>query len=104
MAEMVELAGLNMHQLHQVMGDEQFRGPEGHVGKPSRPKQWGIRLSDQEWSLGPGGLMSLGEMLLSAGDLAFREEEPPPPPDEPVPDDHVAHPPPTLTLKWIGWS
>eukprot|EP00973_Karenia_brevis_P064901 9013853-Karenia_brevis.AAC.1 len=72
-----------MHQPNQLMGNEQLRGPEGHEGMPSRPKQWGIRLSDQEWSPGPGGLMSLGEMLLSAGHPATREEEPPPPPAGP---------------------
>eukprot|EP00973_Karenia_brevis_P088300 12243971-Karenia_brevis.AAC.1 len=61
---------------------------------PSRPKEWGIRLSDQEWSPGPGGLMSLGEMLPAAGYQATREEEPPPPPEGPVPADYVAPPPP----------
>eukprot|EP00973_Karenia_brevis_P063080 8770607-Karenia_brevis.AAC.1 len=63
-----------MHQPDQVMVDEQPRGPEGHGGLSGRPRQWGIRLSDQEWSPGPGGLMSLGEMLLLAGYPATRDE------------------------------
>eukprot|EP00973_Karenia_brevis_P062627 8707248-Karenia_brevis.AAC.1 len=83
MAEMVELAGLTMHQPNQVMGNAQLRGSEGPVVMPSRPMEWGIRPSDQEWSPGPKGLMSLGEMLLAAGYPATREEEPPPPPEGP---------------------
>eukprot|EP00973_Karenia_brevis_P075498 10487142-Karenia_brevis.AAC.1 len=64
------------------MGNEQLRGSEGPEVMSNRPREWGIRLSDQ-WSPGPEGLMSLGEMLLAAGNPATREEEPPPPPEGP---------------------
>eukprot|EP00973_Karenia_brevis_P039160 5408925-Karenia_brevis.AAC.1 len=52
---------------HQGRGTEQLRGSQGPEGLPHRPRDWGIRLSDQEWSPGPQGLMSLGDMLLLAG-------------------------------------
>eukprot|EP00973_Karenia_brevis_P018685 2562057-Karenia_brevis.AAC.1 len=60
---MVEIAGLTMHQPKQSMGNEQLRGSEGPCAMPHRLRDWGIRLSDQEWSPGPEGLMSLGDML-----------------------------------------
>eukprot|EP00973_Karenia_brevis_P087773 12174844-Karenia_brevis.AAC.1 len=62
-AEMTELASLDMCQPSQVQGQEQHMCPEGHELKPGRPRQWGIRLIDQELSHVPEGLMSLGEML-----------------------------------------
>eukprot|EP00973_Karenia_brevis_P024483 3377984-Karenia_brevis.AAC.1 len=53
MSEMVEIAGLTIHQPNQSMGNEQHKGSEGLGAMPHTPRDWGIRLSDQEWSLGP---------------------------------------------------
>eukprot|EP00973_Karenia_brevis_P092569 12413031-Karenia_brevis.AAC.1 len=64
---------------------------------PHRPRDWGIRLSALEWSPGPEGLMSLGDMLQIAGYEVTRTEEEeglPPPPPGPIPPDYVAPPPP----------
>eukprot|EP00973_Karenia_brevis_P092678 12413583-Karenia_brevis.AAC.1 len=66
MDDMLDVAGLHMHQEHhQVRVTEQPKGPEGlgATDSSSRPREWGIRLSDQEWFPGPGGLASLGELL-----------------------------------------
>eukprot|EP00973_Karenia_brevis_P090513 12402952-Karenia_brevis.AAC.1 len=65
MKDMLEGAGLEMHQEHQVRDTEQPDGPEGLGAKDSssRPREWGIKLSDQEWSSGPRGLAGLGELL-----------------------------------------
>eukprot|EP00973_Karenia_brevis_P031649 4364473-Karenia_brevis.AAC.1 len=71
-------------------------GSQGPEAMPHRPRERGIRLSDQEWSPGPQGLMSLGDTLLLAGYEVTRdveEEEPLPPPPGPIPLDYVAPPP-----------
>eukprot|EP00973_Karenia_brevis_P087899 12190528-Karenia_brevis.AAC.1 len=62
---MLEVAGLVMFQPHQSRGHEQPTGPmgPGDSNSSSRQREWGIRLSDQERSPGPRGLMSLGDML-----------------------------------------
>eukprot|EP00973_Karenia_brevis_P049888 6926476-Karenia_brevis.AAC.1 len=59
------------------------------------PREWGIRLTDQEWLPGPGGLASLGELLQIAGYEVTRtgEKGPPPPPPGPIPPDYVVPPP-----------
>eukprot|EP00973_Karenia_brevis_P006987 947176-Karenia_brevis.AAC.1 len=50
---MTIISGLTMHYQHQSMGNEQLMGSEGPGKMPHRPRDWGIRLSDQEWSPGP---------------------------------------------------
>eukprot|EP00973_Karenia_brevis_P094363 12422087-Karenia_brevis.AAC.1 len=62
---MAELVGLSMYQPPQVQG-EQLTGPHGQGDRPSRPRNCQIRLTGQEWSRGPKGFMSLGEMLQMA--------------------------------------
>eukprot|EP00973_Karenia_brevis_P058702 8175712-Karenia_brevis.AAC.1 len=75
MSEMLEDAGLEMYQpapekVQQISPDR----PGNNTGS-SRHKDWGIRLSDQEWLPGPKGQMSLGDMLQSAGYEVTRTDE-----------------------------
>eukprot|EP00973_Karenia_brevis_P017669 2426431-Karenia_brevis.AAC.1 len=53
-----------------------------------------IKLESQEWEEGPGGLMSLGDMLSMAGYPVETREAAPPPPQGPVPHEYVDPPPP----------
>eukprot|EP00973_Karenia_brevis_P012978 1761336-Karenia_brevis.AAC.1 len=79
---MAEPAGLSMHQEPQTQG-KQLTGPNGHGQRPGRPRSYQIRLSDQDWSGGPHGLMSLVEIVHIARFPVERDEEPPPPPPGP---------------------
>eukprot|EP00973_Karenia_brevis_P018925 2594552-Karenia_brevis.AAC.1 len=53
-----------------------------------------IKLETQECVEGPGGLMSLGNMLSMAAYPVDPSEVVPPPPQGPVPQDYVDPPPP----------
>eukprot|EP00973_Karenia_brevis_P043027 5957285-Karenia_brevis.AAC.1 len=59
-----------------------------------------MKLSPNDWTEGPQGLMSLWDMLSMAGFLVEGREEPPPPPSGPVPLDDVD--PPTTTFTLMG--
>eukprot|EP00973_Karenia_brevis_P021327 2932398-Karenia_brevis.AAC.1 len=85
------MAGLSMYQAPTVQA-EQLQSPKGLEGRPTRPRMHQIRLSSQQWSEGPSGFMSFGDMLHMAGFPMVREEEPPPPPPGLVPHDYVDPP------------
>eukprot|EP00973_Karenia_brevis_P024417 3367145-Karenia_brevis.AAC.1 len=64
---MLVVARLSMPQDEQQQASEQHQCPQGRGDRPGGPSTQSIRLTGQEWTRGPQGQMSLGEMLQLAG-------------------------------------
>eukprot|EP00973_Karenia_brevis_P073226 10172495-Karenia_brevis.AAC.1 len=60
---MLNTVGLEIYQPVPTHAQQTSLGRLGSNTGSGRHKEWGIRLSDQEWLLRPEGQMSLGEML-----------------------------------------
>eukprot|EP00973_Karenia_brevis_P068778 9561773-Karenia_brevis.AAC.1 len=68
---------------------QQLQDLRRSTGQPRARREWGIRLPDQSWQEGPGGLMNLGDMLRLAGyEVTRTGRDPPPPPPGPIPPDY----------------
>eukprot|EP00973_Karenia_brevis_P090084 12400931-Karenia_brevis.AAC.1 len=68
---------------------------------PGRLGRGFTQLSSNEWTEGPQGLMSSGDMLCMPGfPVVSGEEAPPPPPSQPVPSEYMDPPPPPSPLRW----
>eukprot|EP00973_Karenia_brevis_P045801 6343351-Karenia_brevis.AAC.1 len=74
---------------------EHAHSPQGLSGEPGMPSRSSIQLSSEDWTEGPDGLMSLGDMFSMAGfPVESNEDDPPPPPSGPVPLEYMDPPPP----------
>eukprot|EP00973_Karenia_brevis_P084688 11751561-Karenia_brevis.AAC.1 len=62
----MRVAGLSMYQATRSH-EEQVHSPQGQSGRPNRPSRMLMQLSPADWTEGPNGLMSLGDMLSMAG-------------------------------------
>eukprot|EP00973_Karenia_brevis_P023076 3178319-Karenia_brevis.AAC.1 len=65
MSEILEVAGLSMHQEPRIQA-EHPQGLQRLSSSPVGPALQLIKLSSQDWAEGPSGLMSLGDMLSPA--------------------------------------
>eukprot|EP00973_Karenia_brevis_P061025 8486260-Karenia_brevis.AAC.1 len=65
---MLQAAGIQMQsEPPQQLSGGRPKIPGGiEHGHHRAKKDWGIRLTDQDWQSGPGGLMSPGDMLRAA--------------------------------------
>eukprot|EP00973_Karenia_brevis_P001423 193159-Karenia_brevis.AAC.1 len=66
MADMLTSAGLSMYQENKSHV-ENAHCPQGRSGKPGTSIIELMKLSPNDWTEGPQGLMSLGDMLGMAG-------------------------------------
>eukprot|EP00973_Karenia_brevis_P003659 507005-Karenia_brevis.AAC.1 len=67
MYDMLQTAGIHMQQEPPQEGGGRPNVPGGiGQGHHKAKKDWGIRLIDQKWQSGPGGLMSVGDMFRAA--------------------------------------
>eukprot|EP00973_Karenia_brevis_P073471 10208300-Karenia_brevis.AAC.1 len=77
------MAGLDMYQETRTPV-QPTHSPQGHDGMPSKIGRGLLQLSSDEWTEGPQGQMSLGDMLCMAGfPVESREDTPPSPPTGP---------------------
>eukprot|EP00973_Karenia_brevis_P023505 3237041-Karenia_brevis.AAC.1 len=63
--EILKVAGLNMYQANRsrVLS---AHSPQGHSGRPETSTRELMKLSLDDWTEGPQGLMSSGDMLSMA--------------------------------------
>eukprot|EP00973_Karenia_brevis_P044505 6164536-Karenia_brevis.AAC.1 len=66
----------------------------GHSGRPETSSRKLMKLSPNDWTEGPQGLMSLGDMLSMAGFPVKGRDEPPPLPPGLVILEYMDPPPP----------
>eukprot|EP00973_Karenia_brevis_P046814 6495592-Karenia_brevis.AAC.1 len=91
--DMLTIAGLSMYQMDRPHDDD-AHSPKGHKGKPGTSFVELMKLSPNDWTEGPHGFISLGDMLSRAGLPMGGKEEPPPPLTEPAPSQYMDPPPP----------